>query len=226
MGRHLRQCVDFATGKILQHGSDTMLDGSFDLICRGGCSWRACAPSDSPQPIQFCSATAAIYRADLFTKIGLFEETFESYLEDVDFGLRCAAAGRKGGYFPDAVCWHHGSATLGRWNSRVVRLIARNQVFLLARHYPRELIRRWLWPIVVAQLLWGGLAFRHGSGIAWARGKVEGLRRFSTVRRAAATSSGLAPMITESECQIYRLQSETGFDTYWKLYFRLVGSPK
>ena len=32
--------------------------------------------------------TAALFRAELFQKIGLLEESFESYLEDVDFGLR------------------------------------------------------------------------------------------------------------------------------------------
>jgi GT2 family glycosyltransferase len=221
--------ADFATGKILPQDSADIadiVDGSYDLICRGGCAWRASVRSDSPQPIQFCSATAAIYRADLFTRIGLFEESFESYLEDVDFGLRCAAAGRQGVYFPEAVCWHRGSATWGRWSPRVVRLIARNQLFLVARHYPRELIREWLWPIVVAHVLWGGLALRHGRGLAWLRGKFEGLRRFDEVRRAAVLSPGLAPTIAESERHIHRLQCAAGFDTYWKLYFLLTGRPK
>jgi GT2 family glycosyltransferase len=218
---------DFSTGRILQLGSGNVLDGSFDLICRGGCSWRAGAGrnesilSDSPQTIQFCSATAAIYRASLFREIGLFDESYESYLEDVDFGLRCAAAGRKGNYDPDAVCWHRGSATFGRWTPRVVRLIARNQVFLLARHYPRQLIRRWLWAIVVAHALWGCLAVRHGCGFAWLRGKAEGLRKFSDLRRAEAADP--ATMIAESEREIHRLQSLSGFDAYWKFYFKLAG---
>jgi len=225
--------ADFATGKILQTGSDHILDGSYDLICRGGCSWRAgagrpvAALADVISNIRFCSATAAIFRAELFRKSGLFEELFESYLEDVDFGLRCIAAERRGTYSPGAVCWHQGSATLGRWNARVVRLISRNQVFLIARHYPAELIRRWLWHIVVAHALWGGLAIRHGCGVAWVRGKFEGLRRFRAVRREAGSPAGnLAPAIVESEREIYRLQSESGFDAYWRLYFRLIGSPR
>jgi GT2 family glycosyltransferase len=233
--------VDFATGRILQAAGDTQadgdtLDGSYDLICRGGCPWRAGAGkpdsvlSRTARPIQFCSATAAIYHAELFRKVGLFEEKFESYLEDVDFGLRCASAGRKGGYFPDAVCRHLGSATFGRWHPRVVRLIARNQVFLIARHYPRGLIRRWLWPILVAQTLWGGLAFRHGCGIAWLRGKLEAVGRFAAIRRTSMLSGvpslATESAIVESEQQIHHLQSAAGFDAYWKLYFRLAGSAK
>jgi GT2 family glycosyltransferase len=227
------RAADFATGKILQTGSDHILDGSYDLICRGGCSWRAGAgrPAatvpDVVSSIRFCSATAALFKAELFRKAGLFEELFESYLEDVDFGLRCIAAERKGTYSPGAICWHQGSATLGRWNARVVRLISRNQVFLIARHYPAKLIRRWFWHIVVAHVLWGALAVRHGCGGAWIRGKVEGLRRFRAVRTAAGSPSGnLAPAIVDSEREIYRLQSELGFDAYWQLYFRLTGSPR
>jgi GT2 family glycosyltransferase len=222
----------FATGKILEAGSDDTLDGSFDLICRGGCSWRAGAGRlasslpETPMPIQFCSATAAIYHSELFRQVGMFEESFESYLEDVDFGLRCAAAGHKGGYFPEAICRHHGSATFGRWNPRVVRLIARNQVLLIARHYPRELIGRWLWAILIAHGLWAGLAIRHGCGMAWLRGKVEALWRFGAARTVASPSSSLESIIADSERQIHRLQSEGGFDTYWKLYFRLAGTLK
>ena len=54
----------------------------------------------------------------------LLDERFESYLEDVDFGLRCAEAGLSGLYVPDAVAYHQGSATLGRWHPETVRKIA------------------------------------------------------------------------------------------------------
>ena len=224
--------VDFGTGKILQHGAEGILDGSFDLICRGGCSWRAGAGQpervleNTLHMIQFCSATAVIYRSVLFDAIGLFDEAFGSYLEDVDFGLRCASAGRKGGYFRRALCRHRGSSTFGRWNPRVVRLIARNQIFLIARHYSWELIRRWWWPILVAHLLWGGLAIRHGCGVAWLCGKTQGVWHFASVRRSMPTPANLASTIAESERQIHEIQSRGGFDVYWRWYFRLAGISK
>ena len=34
--------------------------------------------------------TAALFRRTLFDEVGLLDEAFESHLEDVDFGLRCA----------------------------------------------------------------------------------------------------------------------------------------
>ena len=47
--------------------------------------------------------------------------------------------------------------------------------FSRRRHYSA----RHLWPVLVAQLLWGAVAVRHGRGLAWARGKMQGLRHFS-----------------------------------------------
>ena len=88
----------------------------------------------------------AVFRAEIFQRVGLLDERFESYLEDVDFGLRCAAQGIAGCYEPSAIAWHKGSAALGRWHPETVRRIARNQIYLLARHYPASLLVRWMWP--------------------------------------------------------------------------------
>jgi GT2 family glycosyltransferase len=225
-----RTGVDFGAGKIFSVGDDNILDGTFDLISRGGCAWRAgSGKRDVPvfhaeQEIRFCPATAAIYRSSVFRRIGYFEERFESYLEDVDLGLRSAAANLKGGYFPQAVCRHRGSATFGQWNPRVVRLIARNQVLLVARHYPPDLLRKWLRPVIAGHFLWGLVAARHGCGIAYLRGKLEGLRAFSPTRLPATANSGIIEdAILESERTIYDLQRKLGFDGYWKFYFLLAG---
>src|SRR5580693_9129103 len=153
----------FATGKILSAASPGRIDGTFDAVCRGGAAWRIGdgrpdgPPFAEPRRIASAPWTAALFRAELFRRVGLLEERFESYLEDVDFGMRCAAQGIGGIYEPAAVAWHRGSATLGRWHPETVRRIARNQLFLLARHYPAPLLARWIWPILVAQGLWGAL---------------------------------------------------------------------
>lgn len=216
----------FATGKILAAESAT-LDGAYDLVCRGATAWRAGAghPASalsSPAVIHFCSGTASLYRASLFHAIGLFEESFESYLEDVDLSLRAAAAGFTGLYVPDAVCSHLGSATFGRWSPQTVRLIARNQLCLVARHYPGQLILRWFWPILIAQLLWGALALRHGRFFAWLKGKTGAIISFGRIRREASPNPAVAPLIASAENQIRNLQSDAP-DLYWKLYFRLTG---
>ncbi len=217
----------FATGKLLRASDPSQLDGSFDLICRGACSWRAGhARPDSPvwsQPRTIYSApfTATIFRRDLFSQIGLLDEEFESYLEDVDFGLRCALAGHHGIYVPQATAQHIGSATLGTWNPATIRRISRNQLLLIAKHYPPDWRRRYGWPILTAQLLWGAIAARHGTGRAWLEGKREGWARLRDAPGHA--NPRLDAVLRESEQEIRRLQSVTGYDIFWRCYFALAG---
>jgi GT2 family glycosyltransferase len=217
----------FATGKILS-SADNTLDGTFDLLSRAGTAWRAGSgridgPLFSEPRIIFSAPwTAALFRAELFRRVGMLEESFESYIEDVDFGVRCTCGGFEGRYVPGALAWHRGSATLGRWHADTVRRISRNQVFLLARHYPARLLRQLWWQIIIGQILWGLVALRHGAGFAWCRGKVEGIRRFSAVRKETSTPELLVHFLTRSEQTIRELQLATGFDTYWKLYFLLT----
>lgn len=223
----------FATGKILSRGASTAdasprIDATFDAVCRGGTAWRVgSGRPDGPafsagREIYSAPWTAALFRAELFRRVGFLERTFESYLEDVDFGLRCAARGLAGRYVPEAVAWHRGSATLGRWHPETVRRIARNQLFLLARHFPQP----WAWPILVAQLLWGGVALRHGAGLAWLRGKWQGLRGFSAARGDCEPFGPgvLDGLLRGNERIIRDVQASTGFDFYWRLYFFLTGA--
>ena len=216
----------FATGKLLDAAARDRIDGSFDAICRGACAWR-CGHGrpDSPfwnqaREIRFPPFTAAVFRAGLFERVGLLDEQFESYLEDIDFGLRCAAADCAGLYVPEAVAYHAGSATLGRWHPETVRRISRNQLLLVAKHYPARWISRYGWPVFIAQTLWGLIALRHGCFVAYLTGKLEGLRRFHQLRGHSAAS--IPAILDQSEGDIYELQRLTGYDLYWRLYFALT----
>ena len=218
--------ASFAAGKLLRASDPKIIDGAFDEISRGACACRcgAGAPDSAfwnqLRPIRFAPMTAALFRRDLFDEIGLLDERFESYLEDVDFGLRCAAAGRSGMYLPGAVAFHRGSATLGAWNSDTVFYLSRNQVLLTAKHFRGEP----RWPIVAGQLLWGTLAIRYGAGLAWLRGKRSGLRLARAINGdiIGAPSAGLHEIVEASERAIFETQQQTGFDRYWRVYFWLL----
>jgi GT2 family glycosyltransferase len=224
----------FATGKILSarpSGENTgQIDGAFDALCRGGTAWRVGAGRpDGPQfaesrRIASAPWTAALFRSELFRRVGLLEERFESYLEDVDFGMRCAARGIDGVYEPAAVAWHHGSATLGRWHPETVRRIARNQIFLLARHYPARIRTRWFWHILCAHSLWGAVATRHGTGFAWLQGVAQGLRGFRSMQKSSIPIEAkvLELLLLTGERVIHEVQTSTGYDIYWRLYFLLT----
>jgi len=212
--------ASFATGKIFRAGTGPLrIDGTYDLLARSGCAWRAGhgqpdEPSETePKPISIAPATACLFRRSVLDELHGFDESFGSYLEDVDLGLRCLEHGLTGIYAPLARAFHHGSATLGRWNPQVVRLISRNQLRLIAKHYDRALFKANLWPILAGQLLWGCLALQHGAFGAWLEGKREALRGFHLEGRPSAA---LQAFLDASEREI----EDTATDTYWRLYFR------
>jgi hypothetical protein len=118
------------------------------------------------------------------------------------------------------VAYHQGSATLGIWHPDTVRKISRNQLLLVAKHYPRGWILRYGWPILIAQGLWGLTALRHGRFLPYLQGKLDGLRRFKAGR--GESCSRIPAILAESEGEIRELQSQTGFDLYWRLYFALT----
>ncbi len=215
----------FATGKIVSADDAAVLDGTFDLLCRGGCPWRAGhgRRGEIPaQSIEMAPFTAALFEKSIFDAVGPLDERFESYLEDVDFGLRCVARGVHGRYVPAAICSHRGSAALGRWHGETVRRMARNQIFLVAKYYPRP--NRLRWPVVVAHLLWGALALLHGAGWAWVRGKWQGLREWREVPHTPIP--GLENRLQAQEAKIFELQRSLGMDWYWRVYFGLAGAKR
>jgi N-acetylglucosaminyl-diphospho-decaprenol L-rhamnosyltransferase len=222
-----REQAWFATGKLLRARNPLIVDGTFDEISRGACAWHCgsgkpdSALWNQAKRIRFAPMTAALFRRGLYDEIGGLDETFGSYLEDCDFGLRCALAGRDGVYVPAAVAYHRGSSTLGKWNSDTVHNISRNQVLLAAKYFrgqPR-------WPLLAGQLLWGLVALRHAQGWSYFRGKIAGLRMArsagSTGKPDLTNPETLRGIIESSERTILELQRQTGFERYWRAYFWL-----
>ena len=214
----------YACGKLLRASDPTLIDGSWDLIACSGCAYRAgngrrdAAQFSEARTVDLCPATAAIYRRELFDRIGGFAEVYESYLEDVDFSLRCAAAGYRGLYVPGAIATHKGQGSSGRWSARMVELIARNQALLVNRLYPASMQSRFRWKILVGQLLWGLVACRHFRLGSWVRGR----RAASMSAAAPLAEQRLALLLANSEREIREMQ-QTRPDLYWRLYFLFTG---
>lgn len=212
----------FASGKIVSAQDPSILDGTFDAISQGATALRCGAGKpDGPywklqRKMRLAPMTAALFRAEVFERVGLLDEQYGSYLEDVDFGIRCMKAGLEGIWNPAAVAQHWGSATWGRWHPATVRKLARNQILLARKHF-QGMSRA---PIVVGQLLWGLIALKHGCSSAYWEGRREG-GRLQLAAGVAATPQ-FRKSIRESEQEIREVQSATGFDWYWRIYFWLL----
>ena len=82
-------------------------------------------------------AGAAIYNKAILDKIGLFDENFFAYMEDVDLAYRALINGYKNLFCPTSEVYHIGSATSGsRYNEFKVKLAARNNVWLVYKNFP------------------------------------------------------------------------------------------
>lgn len=120
-------------------------------------------------------AGAALYRRSMLEEIGLFDEDFFAYLEDVDLAWRARLAGWRCLYAPDAVVSHVHSATGVEGSPFKSYHLGRNKLWCIAKNYPSPQLYLSL-PLIVAYDLAAvayGLAMRRDS--AGLRGRLAGL---------------------------------------------------
>jgi len=144
-------------------------------------------------------AGAALYRRRMLDEIGLFDERFFAYLEDVDLAWRARRGGWRCRYVRAARVLHQHSATGREGSPWKHYLLGRNKVWLLAKNYPAA---PWYWlPLVAAYDLaaLGYALVSRGEGAAL-RGRLAGLAglrgalraRTAGGRRAAAAGGARA----------------------------------
>ncbi|HEX9925911.1 MAG TPA: glycosyltransferase family 2 protein [Anaerolineae bacterium] len=114
---------------------------------------------------------AVAYRRAMLDDIGLFDEDLFMYLEDVDLSWRAQLAGYRIVFVPEAVVYHHVSATGGGVLASFYT--GRNIIYILAKNLPAHLFRRH-WPtIITAQFKIAAAALRAWRGEA-ARARLRG----------------------------------------------------
>ncbi|MCE1164254.1 MAG: glycosyltransferase family 2 protein [Bacteroidetes bacterium] len=89
-----------------------------------------------------CCAGAGLYKKEVFKKIGLFDENFIAYYEDVDLAVRIKIQGYECGYADDAVCYHKRGGSYGKVKFYDTEMCSRNLVFIWAKNYPVGFIFR------------------------------------------------------------------------------------
>lgn len=92
---------------------------------------------DKEEKVFASCAGAAIYRKQIFEKIGYFDEEHFAYLEDLDVCYRARIEGYENWYAPKAVVYHVGSGTSGsRYNQFKTRYSSRNNIYLIYKNMP------------------------------------------------------------------------------------------
>ncbi len=176
--------------KMLSYADRTVLDGAGDGVLRGGVGYRlGTLEPDSgkynlKREVFGACAGAALYHRTLFNRVGLFDEEFFAYLEDVDFNLRAVRAGIRCCYVPEAVVYHMGSATSGsKINKLTVRLTTRNNIFVICKNYSLSMLVRFFLPLLVYQFFWLVFVIKKGQLIAYISGIVEAIPRVAAMVR-------------------------------------------
>lgn len=119
------------------------------------------------------AGVAALYRREIFNKIGLLDETFFLYSEDVDFNYRAQLAGYRCIYVPLARVAHRGSATARTISPKATRLASRNGLLAIVKNVPGRVLIKMLPWIVAGQLYQLVLFARQGQLGGALQGKLD-----------------------------------------------------
>ncbi len=83
-----------------------------------------------------------LFKREVFDRIGLFDEDYFAYFEDVDLCLRAQMVGFKGWYQPRAVIYHIHKATSNRHKSLTEYWQFRNMTMTVLKDFPGAIFRK------------------------------------------------------------------------------------
>lgn len=131
---------------------------------------------------------AALYRRSILDEIGLFDEHFFAYYEDVDLGWRANSLGYKNIYCPAAVCRHICGATTGgikggRYNDFKSIQSGRNSLLLPYKNEPLLMLLLNLPFLLAGYLVKFGMFIARGYGRAYWQGTKEAFQTFRLLEK-------------------------------------------
>ena len=171
-----------ATGLLLRRDGNT-IDTSGDFYT----TWGLPGPRnrDEPtvnapnQPGEIFGATGggALYRTAMLNDIGLFDEDFFMYYEDVDLSFRAQLAGWKVRYTPKAIAYHKVGASSKKVPGLAVYNTFKNLPLVFIKNVPGKLFWYIGLRFFLAYWLIFASAIRHGNGWPALRGIFASLIR-------------------------------------------------
>jgi hypothetical protein len=156
------------TGLLLHEDGQT-IDSTGDYYSIWGMPFprsRGLAAAAAPNSGYVFSATggATLYKTTLFKEIGLFDESFFAYYEDVDISFRAQLAGHKIYYTKDAIAYHKQGATSKKIPGFTVYQTFKNIPLLYTKNVPTGLLLPIGFRLFVLYWLIFGNAIKNGSG--------------------------------------------------------------
>ncbi len=146
-----------STGKFLKQIPKNEIDSTGDLYSIWGAAYpRGRGEQDSKQfdddKHKFVlggTGGASLYRVAMLKDIGLFDERFFAYYEDVDISLRAQLQGWKCIYAPKSIAYHGLSKTSSTMPGFINYHILKNSVYLYTKNMPASLYWKNLWRFMI-----------------------------------------------------------------------------
>lgn len=178
---------------MLRHFKPELADNAGDFMSIIGWAFQRgnCLPVSrylKPGRIFSACGGAALYRKSILDEIGLFDEAFFAYLEDVDIGWRANIYGYKNMYCPAAVCTHIAGATTSgtsgsRYNDFKSIQGGRNSILLPYKNMPLLMLIL-NFPFLLLGYLVKTLFFHlRGFGKPWRQGIKEAFASFHKIKK-------------------------------------------
>lgn len=180
--------VGIVTGKLMR-GNKKHIDSTGDYYT----IWGAPYPRgrnqidrgqfDTPGYIFGASAGASLYRMAMLDEIGLFDEDFFAYYEDVDISFRAQLANWRVYYQPLAVAYHLVGATSSKLGSFSRYHSTKNFILLYNRNMPGRLFWKYkpLFLIMLVRLMLGSI--KNWQFLAFVKGFFKALIVFPKTRK-------------------------------------------
>lgn len=130
---------------------------------------------DKQTTIFGASGGASLYRVDALQRVGLLDEDYFAYYEDVDLSFRLQLAGWKVAYVPLAVVHHATGTTSSKLKGFTTYQTMKNLPMLLIKNVPRRYLWRVVWRFMLAEKLFLLRAIARGQGWAALRGITKSL---------------------------------------------------
>lgn len=137
--------VSFVAAKMLNFYNRNIIDSAGDAVDAVGHSYNiGLGEKDEERfnkegEVFLVTAGGSLYKKEVFEKVGLFDEDYGTYMEDVDLGLRAQLAGFKGWYTPKAVLYHMRKATSVKATAKSEYWHFRNMTQNIIKDYPTAL---------------------------------------------------------------------------------------
>ncbi len=181
--------ADIIQSKILQSDDHTKIDTTGDFMSKWGLPYpRGRNQTDNSEPktispIFSACGGSVVYRRRVFETVGLFDEAFFAYLEDVDLSFRARLAGFKVAINPLAITYHHVGATAKQMGSFPRYHYIKNSFYLFYKNFPASVFIRTLPRFCLVQMLMFVSALKNGVPQVALKAYLKGLVRLPKLIR-------------------------------------------